>query len=167
MEQSYFTYMKKVLKYKKTVAGLKIASFTKGLRHRIRKQYYLSQCPDERTRSIMKARIEANERELTELYTRKLNYHYNIAIGILDMMEAVLLVYDTTEGKKPDREQIKEARVLFKEGRDKALLFLRWLYVIDNRSSLEQSIKLLEAVRLDSYTTKNEWTKFFESIPEI
>ena len=83
------------------------------------------------------------------------------------MLEAILLRYDPPKGEKLDAAYLRRAEQIFEEGRTRALMYLRWLYAIDQQPYLEESIKLLEAIRLDSYNTKDQWADFFETLPGI
>ena len=149
------------LKYLKTKANELLGTIA----HRIEVKRLLDSCPDEKSRRLMLARIQAKEEEIEIRYARFWNYHQQMTIGFLDMVEAISMMYDNDSEIEPTKEQAKEAIALFDEGKAKLLMYSSWMGQLNPGSCALEWVRRINPITLDSFHTINGWLTFIESLP--
>ena len=143
----------------KVAAKLAIAA------HRIEVKRLLANCPDERSRTLLKARIEKQERDLEIRYARIHNYQQQMEIGFFDMIEAILVAYGDDPEIELDRAKLAEINELFNNGKSKLLMYSRWMVQLNPGSCAQYWVDLIEPLTLSSYKTVDEWRNFVGKLP--
>ena len=157
--------MDEVLEEVKGNVVKKVTGFAKDVKRHIKARKIVGFRASSRTYNAVVSELLQKEKEYDELMTRKENYCRYILLGLLDMIEAVYLRYDVLSPEEISEDILDKIIELFLSGKHRTLMYCKWLCLADGESFAKEWIPVIEPLRLDTFTTIDEWIDFFNNLP--
>ena len=101
----------------------------------------------------------------TTRYARIYNYQRQIESGLLDMTEAIEIMYAEGLGHQPSVLEAVDAINLFDSGKSRLLRHLRWTSQLNPGCCASKWVDLISPLDIYSYKSVDEWADFIESLP--
>lgn len=113
----------------------------------------------------LEARMKMKEEEMAQKQRRREYYYRFIAIGYLDMTEAIIWRYEVFSKEDLTLSNQETLTNLFNSGKLTMTRYARWLALLDEESFIETWIEAFESIDFDTFKSMDKWVEFFESLP--
>jgi hypothetical protein len=114
-------------------------------------------------------RVEQELRYKEEKHDREVlireNYYRHIAIGFLDMTEAILWRYEIFDDIALTVDVKDTLHNLFYSGKRTLLMYSKWLALYEEGAFIKQWIEAFEPIEITTYHSIEEWLDFFDKLP--